>query len=323
MKRLSETAPMRVILLTIVACLLAYSASFSAAENDITATVTTSPESLFIGDEISLVLQLSHSDSIDVTVTGITAALDSFELIRRDSVVTTEAGGRIVHEVKMSLTTFETGELTPGPFTVTYTENGRPDTLELNGSLVRVKSLLEEKPSDIRDIKGIVPVQGVRWPWIGGGILVLACFTWYLIWRHRRTRTAGSPDVEDVTLPPADVWALERLDRIDRMELLTRGRVKEHYIRVTEVLRKFLGMYYGVETLERTTGEILIDLEKAGVPADRKTLLRELLIEADLVKFARFIPDESEAASFIPRVRNAVESIGSEVRQEVVGDAVR
>ncbi len=319
---LNRTGSIRTLFLAMVACCLPVSSVHAATERGITTNVTVSPDSLFIGDRISLVIEVSHPDSVDLSVEGLAADLDSFEVTGRDSLVTTGSEGRIVHRAGMSLTTFETGDLTAGPFRVFCLLDGRPDTLEIEGPTVRVHSLLEPGSSDIRDIKGLAPVPGARWPWVAGLVVLIAGLTGYLVWRRRRIRAPGQLEVPDIALPPPDRWARERLDEIERMELLPRQRVKEHYIRVTGVLRKFLGMRFGIETLERTTEEMLSDLERAGVPDRERRVLRELLEEGDLVKFARWTPAGSVSASYIDRTREAVGIVSREERREEVPDAV-
>jgi hypothetical protein len=227
-----------------------------------------------------------------------------------------------VHRAGMTLTTFETGDLTVGPFRVFCVREGRPDTLEIEGRQVRVQSLLDPDSSDIRDIKGMAPVPGARWPWIAVIGLLAGGLVWYLVWRRRRSRASRLRDAEDIVLPPPDLWARERLDEIERMELISRKRVKEHYIRVTEVLRKFLNMSCGIETLESTTREILAELDRIELPPEQRGLLRDLLVEGDLVKFARWIPSESHSASFVGRTREAVDAVSRKETTEVTHDAV-
>jgi hypothetical protein len=79
---------------------------------------------------------------------------------------------------------------------------------------------------------------------------------------------------------------------------LTReGRFAEHFDRVSDIVRRYLGDRYGFDGLESTTREMLGELRRA---TPRIVVLDEIerfLRQADLVKFARLTPSEPECAT--------------------------
>jgi hypothetical protein len=126
-----------------------------------------------------------------------------------------------------------------------------------------------------------------------GLLLALAGALGYRWWSRR-------PKVEPVKarIPPW-VTALEELGRIRRSSLLEEGKTGEHFDRVSEAVRVYLGARYGFETvgqgyngLETTTGEMLDLLNRVRPAILELPRIKDFLDDCDLVKFARFTPTD-------------------------------
>jgi hypothetical protein len=123
------------------------------------------------------------------------------------------------------------------------------------------------------------------------GALVVAALGSLLIsrWR-RRPRPAPPPP------PPRPPWhvALEELRDLRHAGLIAAGRFAEHYDRVSDTLRKYLGDRYGFDGLESTTREALVVLRAVDPAVPPLEEITRFLRQADLVKFARLTPSEQE-----------------------------
>ena len=76
------------------------------------------------------------------------------------------------------------------------------------------------------------------------------------------------------------------------------GRVKEYHTQLTEILRTYIEDRFKRNALESTSSEIIDDL--TGHPEITKEVLeklRQLLVLADLVKFAKAMPLPAEHES--------------------------
>ena len=115
------------------------------------------------------------------------------------------------------------------------------------------------------------------------------------VWALTILAVAGcKPTIIETPEPelPADFTALQRLDEIERMNLVEAGEFKRHYSLVVDVLRVYAEKRWGVVAMDRTTDEILWELRRLDVAtADIEPALRE----ADLVKFAKHRPGTPEA----------------------------
>ena len=109
--------------------------------------------------------------------------------------------------------------------------------------------------------------------------------------------------------PPRPPWevALESLHDLRHAGLTREGRFAEHFDRVSDVVRRYLGDRYGFDGLESTTREMLGEL-RATTP--RIVVLDEIerfLRQADLVKFARLTPSELECSTALGEAEQIVE----------------
>ncbi len=126
-----------------------------------------------------------------------------------------------------------------------------------------------------------------------GLALALAGALGYRWWSRRPKVVPQKPRV------PPWVTALTELERIRRSSLLEEGKRGEHFDRVSDALRIYLGARYGFETvgqgyngLETTTGEMLDLLQRVRPPIAELPRIKDFLDDCDLVKFARFTPTE-------------------------------
>src|SRR5690554_1446352 len=139
---------------------------------------------------------------------------------------------------------------------------------------------------------------------IGAAALVLgALLAWLFTWWRRRPRAAPPPP------PPRVPWevAEEALHDLERAGLVAAGRFDEHFERVADVIREYLGRRYGFDGLECTSRETLRVLRAITPPVAYLPQIKSFLQQADLVKFARLTPSAEECTDFLERARAIVQ----------------
>lgn len=140
----------------------------------------------------------------------------------------------------------------------------------------------ETDPRPLKE-QWVAPADRTKWLLAGlAAILAAAALVW---WLRRRSRREEEPPAEPKL--PADYVALGELTRIEKMNLLDDGQYKQYYTLITDVVRRYLEARFRVDAMDRTTSELLAELE-----ARRRRIekLESLLNEADLVKFAKLVP---------------------------------
>ena len=151
--------------------------------------------------------------------------------------------------------------------------------------------------------------------------LILGGLAVFFYLRTRRSRRQEEPVVASM-LPPGEI-AQRELAAIQAMKLPGKGEFKKYYILVSESVRKFLGAEYHFPVLERTTEEILSEIQERAMPDTIKRRVSTFLPEADMVKFAKYLPTLEEADHTMDQALKIVdESLGyhrSRMTQEAPG----
>ena len=94
-------------------------------------------------------------------------------------------------------------------------------------------------------------------------------------------------------LPPHEI-ALRDLKRLHSERLWQEGKHKLYYSTLTDILRAYLAGQFGVGALEMTSDEIIEAVRGVELPQKQAMDLTELLRDADLVKFAKAMPEAEE-----------------------------
>jgi hypothetical protein len=132
---------------------------------------------------------------------------------------------------------------------------------------------------------------------------VLAAIAAFLVGRWmRRPRPLPPPP------PPRPPWevALEELFAIRYAGLAKEARYAEHYDRVSDAVRKYLGGRYGFDGLETTTHEMTAILKRVQPAVYELPVILGFLDECDLVKFARFTPSDEDCTRVLDQAEQIV-----------------
>jgi len=107
---------------------------------------------------------------------------------------------------------------------------------------------------------------------------------------------------------PAHIIAYAELEALLAERLPAEGRVGEFYVRLSEIVRRYLGRRFGVDAPEMTSDQIrtwaTLQAERFG--AEVRLGLDDFLAETDLVKFADFSPTESEIDTVVRQARGLI-----------------
>jgi hypothetical protein len=254
------------------------------------------PSTATLGDLITLTIRVTHPQALQVDPPLFSKNLGTFEVYASTRLPGQVTGDKAVDQFQAALQNFTTGPQTLPGLVVPYRDPmGEAHQLKTPECVVTIAEV-PPGPKDkggIRGIKGVIgPTAWSPWWWVVAVFLLSAVC--YLLWRKRKLALQGPPPPPPV---PADVTAMEKLQRLAQSDWLTTGKIKEYYSAISDILREYLEKGFNTSALERTTSEILRDLrKKTEIATDCQAELRELLDTCDLVKFAKFRPDASEGA---------------------------
>jgi hypothetical protein len=205
---------------------------------------------------------------------------------------------------------FRLGDLDLSAIPFRWEKGGSADPVRLGTLIVSVEPVLTDSAAtdSLRGIRGPLPVP-LHWRWgriaLAAALLAAAVAGW-ILWRRRRP---GEPLPVAPYVPaiPPHLEALAALRELEREALPARGQMKEHYARLSLILRGYLERRFGVPAVDFTTEEIRSELARRESREVGEDVV-DLFGEADLVKFARLDPGKDAAGNALGRGRSWVEA---------------
>jgi hypothetical protein len=290
---------MKRIVLKIFLFFIAVSA-INGQEVNVTAKFDSS--SIYIGDQIKFSVTVDKPAALNINMQLLKDTLCKNIEILSGPVVDTvpSSDGRLKIISKYLITSFDSGFYQVRPqFAEVKNEEGirrfYSDYSQLR--VMRVKIAPADTAAKIFDI--IKPYRapvtiGEIIPWLLI-ILVAGALIWFII-RYIRNHKKIKSGIEPVINPdPAHVIAFRELENLQNKKLWQNGELKMYYSELTGILRQYLENRFSVYSLELTTAETLDALTKTGFKKDeRYNQLKAVLTNADLVKFAKYLPDAVE-----------------------------
>jgi len=297
--------------------LLEFSLSF--ADKDASISVVANPSAVRIGDRIFFTISVDYPESAKV---GILAKPDSmlgnFNVL---SIAIDSAGkvdGHFRQKINYELSYFGLSDdfIPPIGVLVIYPDS-TADTIFTQPVRVSFISLLGDVPPDSAEIRDIKPPMALSYNYrklalnILLGIILVAVVLGYLWYRSRKKRGLG---IFEFISPKKTPWelAIMKLNALSESELLGKGNFKEYFDQLTDILREYIEGRFGIAALELSTYETMENLRNANLGLD-STLeaffvdkTEELLRRADLIKFAKFLPDPHTALQDWEMVRKLI-----------------
>ena len=260
--------------------------------NDLAVTLRLSATEITASDRIILQLEATAPEGDPVTFPEFAEnKLGEFQIA-----ASRRSTPRLVDQGRVQVTQiYELEPFLPGDYAIPPIDVKRAtDALITEEIAVKVTSVL---PADVPepDIKEIAPpfdLAGLP-PWayalITAGVLALAAAAYYF-WRRRKKEVEAAIPV----IPPHEL-AFEELEKLLAEDLIAQGQIKPFYLRLSNILRRYIEGRFGLHAPESTTEEFLEDL-RAGTDfsSEQKSLLRRFLQHCDLVKFAKHEPGQDE-----------------------------
>lgn len=125
--------------------------------------------------------------------------------------------------------------------------------------------------------------------WLIIGCIAALAVLLYLYFNYKKT---GSIIPKRKPLEPYQV-ALKQLEKLKNQNLLQKGKIKEYYTRLTDIIRRYLYRQFYIKSIEQTSNEIISEMRKNPDLSKYADAIGGLLGTADFVKFAKVIPADS------------------------------
>jgi low affinity Fe/Cu permease len=238
--------------------------------------------SIFIGEQTNFIIANELSNT-SIWPTYEEFLVEGVEIIQTSELDTTE---NIISQT-FTITVWDSGSYyIPA---IEFSENNKTEGLLLN-----VQTVILEEGAELKDIKQ--PIQepigwSDIWPWLLG--IVLLALVIYLLTKYVFNTKPKIKKVIPKVIIPADVTALKELTELDKQKLWQSGKIKDYQSELSEIIRRYTENRFNFIALELATDEILKEL-KIRLNAEQLANIRTLLQRADLAKFAKSKPNNSE-----------------------------
>ncbi|MFH1305729.1 MAG: hypothetical protein ABIH74_04955, partial [Candidatus Omnitrophota bacterium] len=257
-------------------------------ENPVEITSEVDKNAINVGDRIKLKLLAEKPASFEVLFSEDPKAFGDFVLVVSRPV--TRGWGSLRktgHEYE--LTIYTTGTHVIPPVGVKFRKKGEASWRVMNTpqTSIEVKSLLTGRDTDIRDLKGLAAFGGSR-AFVIILLILAATGTAWFIWVKKRRGSFGAAVEKEKS---AYEVAYEQLKLLKEMDLPKKGRIKEYYTMLSDIIRHYLENRFSFRAPEMTTEEFMAKLKKSPeMQREHKRLLKDFLSHCDLVKFAKYGP---------------------------------
>ena len=321
------------IYLLLVSCFLLLGSKLFSQEVQAFATLDTSK--IRIGEQTKIDLYITYNSSqkkIKIQWPSIGDTLrKEVDVINISKIDTTIPDKNNPNEIQqhqtITITSIDSGYWAISPFAF-IVNNDTAKPLETQPLLLEVYNIpVDTAEASIKDIK--TPLEEpFDWheylPMIYGGIAALIILTIIIFLIAKFFKKKPQIIIPPKPKEPPHITALQNLENIRNQKLWQEGKYKEYHTLISDVLRMYIEGRYGIAAMELTSDEIFKIMKSQIIDSVSKEKLRQILVLADYVKFAKVIPIDVEnelsinaAFDFVNGTkREETESSGQEIQSK-------
>ncbi len=272
-----------------------------------------SKKKAYIGDRIEYTIKISYPTNIKILpYEGITNTGD-FDI--KDYKAKEEPGLKII---EYTLAFYNLGKFKISSSPIKYIADNITNTSPVPPSFVEIVPV-KRKPTDKDDIRDIrKPVHFKTYLWLLIILLVILISTGIFIFLKYKHKIIKKEKVEILReyIPP-HVEALEKIEELLKQNLIEKGEIKKFYFEISEIIREYLNKRFKIQTLERTSAEILGDLKKL-LNMDIYIKFSDFFEHTDLVKFSKYTPTGKEIRDTVELAKELINKTKREIKDEVL-----
>jgi len=268
----------------------------SGAQTNAVARLDTN--SILIGDQVNLVLSITVPNDFQVKFPIFSDTIISEVEVVKQSIIDSSfnnAQNEKLYRQVITITSFDSGYWAIPPFRFNYKKPGDKivQFAETEALLLEVQTIPVDMQKDVKDIKGPVEApftfrEALPYILIFLVVVLVALVLIYFI-RKRKTAEPVFRMVAKPKIPPHQI-ALDELETLRFKKLWQSGMIKEYHTELVDIIRSYLTGKFEIHALEFTSDEIMAAVDTTPANNQAKEKLRNTLVLADMVKFAKAKP---------------------------------
>lgn len=275
---------------------------------EVKSKVSVDSTNYLVGDYINYLVELSAPKNVEFFFPSIKDSLKKLEFIEQLPLQKKEENGKNSFTYHFVLAGFDSGNVTIPSFQIPYKTN--KDTafsiLSTDSINLIIHTLAVDTTKEAKDIKEpiVIPFNWLELLlWIVAIAAVVAIL--YFIYKKFIKRKDQGEEVIEIQRPPYEI-ALYSLDELEGKKLWQSGKVKEYHTEITEIIRTYFEKRFSLPALELTSDETIEMLKTKNETLEILPLTKDFLQNADMVKFAKFVPLNEVNETMIKQARQIV-----------------
>lgn len=139
-------------------------------------------------------------------------------------------------------------------------------------------------------------------------LLLLILAVVIILYFIKKYRTKNEEVIPTKVEIPSNIEALDALKALAKKNLCEQGLAKDHYLKLSAILRHYFDREFDTDTMESTTDETIVLLKSNISDGELITKINQLLSDADLVKFAKVKLDSKTNKFYLDNAFQIVEA---------------
>ena len=257
-------------------------------------SATVDKQAILIGERIHLTLEATVPKAISNNWFAIDS-IPHFEIIERSKIDSQAAIAGLILKQTFTITSWDSGRwLIPS---LTLLRN------KTNPVLITVGHTpmdYTQPYHDIKDILNVVKPRQSNWYWYFVGIAVLIALFMLFFPPKNKEVTKQQPVVEE------DVYQAS-MKRLDKLEI--NDEAKYFFTELIDIFRNYVHKRKGIQSFSKTTDDLALQVKELSLPVEQYHHLVQTLRLSDGVKFAKFIPTQTEKEEAISSIKKNIITI--------------
>jgi len=275
----------------------------------VTALASVDSSNYLIGDYINYTLEVRTPSDVELTYPVIIDSLAHVEIIKEYEPEVIESDDLKSIRFHYIISYYDSSEVNIPSISVEYKIIGDTITQVVfsNPVTFNVHTVEVSTDTDIEDVKPPITIP-LDWKlvlmWVLIALTVLGIA--YLLYQRYKKKKSEQPLEKKIIKIPAHIKALTKLDNLEKEQLWQKGLIKDYHSNITGIVRGYFEDRFELPALELTTSESMSELRKVSEAEIISETTNNFLNNADLVKFAKFIPLDSVNEEMMAQAKEIV-----------------
>jgi hypothetical protein len=245
---------------------------------------------ILIGEPIQLMLEARLPAGSNF-VWFSTDSIPHFEFIEKGKIDTVNGDIEKSFRQHIVITSFDSGiQVIPPLLFIADNKNYYTDSIRIDVGFSNY-----DPKKDYHDIKDIIDIENpyvryIVWAITGISLISLALVIFLI---RGKVAPLEEPGVPVSKFTPYEE-AVRALQELKQQRLAQSGQVKLYYTTLNDILRRFVMRKLNIASMEKTNEELILQLRQLSMSSQQFAQLAEALRMSDSVKFAKYLPGESD-----------------------------